>query len=89
MQVQCLGQEDPLGEGMATHSNILAWKIPWTEDPGELWSIGSQRVRQDRSNLEHTHSIYIHTHIYIYTHIYTHMHLSDDPAIAILSIYSK
>ena len=37
MQVQCLGQEDPLGEGMATHSNILAWKIPWTEDPGELW----------------------------------------------------
>ena len=68
MQVQCLGQEDPLGEGMATHSNILAWKIPWTEDPGELWSIGSQRVRHDRSNLEHTHSIYIHTHIYIYTH---------------------
>ena len=41
------GQEDPLEEGMATHSNILAWRIPWTEEPGGLPSIGSQRVRQD------------------------------------------
>ena len=36
MQVQSLGQEDPLREGMATHSNILAWEIPWTEEPGGL-----------------------------------------------------
>ena len=39
--VQSLGWEDPLEEGMATHSNILVWRIPWTEEPGRLWSIGS------------------------------------------------
>ena len=42
MQVQYLGQEDPLEKGMATHSSILAWKIPWTEEPGGLQSMGSQ-----------------------------------------------
>ena len=42
-----LGQEDPLEEVMLTHSSILAWRIPWTEDPGELQSIGSQRVRHN------------------------------------------
>ena len=47
MQVQCLGQEDPLEEGMATHSSVLAWRIPWTEEPDGLQSIGSQRVRYD------------------------------------------
>ena len=47
MQVQFLGQEDPLEEGMATHSSILAWKIPWTEKPGGLQSMGLQRVRHD------------------------------------------
>ena len=45
--VQSLGQEDPLEEGMATHSSIFAWEIPWTEEPGQLQSIGSQRVRHD------------------------------------------
>ena len=40
--VRSLGQEDPLEEGMATHSNILAWRIPWTEESGELQSMGSQ-----------------------------------------------
>ena len=45
--VRPLGREDPLEEGMATHSSILAWRIPWTEEPGGLWSIGSQRVRRD------------------------------------------
>ena len=45
--VLSLGQEDPLEEGMATHSSILAWRIPWTEEPGELQSMGSQRVRHD------------------------------------------
>ena len=44
MQVQFLGQEDPLEEGPATHSSILAWRIPWTEEPGRLQSMGSQRV---------------------------------------------
>ena len=48
IQIQSLGQEDPLGEGMATHSSILAWKIPWTEEPGGLQSMGSPRVRHDR-----------------------------------------
>ena len=47
--VQSLGQEDPLEEGMATHSSILAWRIPWTEEPGGLQSIGSHRVEHDRS----------------------------------------
>ena len=47
MRVQSLDQEDPLDEGMATHSSIFAWRIPWTEEPGGLQSIGSQRVRQD------------------------------------------
>ena len=41
------GQEEPLGKGMATHSSILAWRIPWTEEPGGLQSIGLQRVRHD------------------------------------------
>ena len=46
-QVQFLGREDPLGKGMATHSSILAWKSPWTEEPGGLQSVGSQRVGHD------------------------------------------
>ena len=45
--VQSLGQEEPLEEEMATHSSILAWEIPWTEEPGGLQCKGSQRVRQD------------------------------------------
>ena len=44
MPVQSLGQEDPLEEEMATHFSILAWEIPWTEEPGGLQFIGSQRV---------------------------------------------
>ena len=51
MQVQSLGGEDPLEEGMATHFSILAWRIPWTEKPGRLRSMGSQRVRHDQSDL--------------------------------------
>ena len=42
--VQFLGQEDPLEKGMTTHSSILAWRIPWTEEPGELESMGLQRI---------------------------------------------
>ena len=47
MQVRSLGWEDRLEEGLATYSNILAWIIPWTEEPGRLWSMGSQRVGYD------------------------------------------
>ena len=51
MQVQSLGQEDPLEEGMATHFSILAWRIPWTEEAGGLWSIGSQKVRHNLAHI--------------------------------------
>ena len=47
MQAQSLGREDPLEEGMAIYSSILAWRIPWTEEPGGLQSMGSQRVGHD------------------------------------------
>ena len=46
-QVLSLGQEDSLEKGMATHSSILAWRIPWTEEPGELQPMGLQRVGHD------------------------------------------
>jgi len=45
--VRSLDQEDPLEKEIATHSSTLAWKIPWTEEPGRLQSMGSQRVRHD------------------------------------------
>ena len=45
--VPSLGWEDSLEKGMATHSSVLAWRIPWAEEPGGLQSMGSQRVRQD------------------------------------------
>ena len=47
MQVGSLGQEDPLEEGMAIHSSILAWRIPWTEDPGRLQFMGLHSVGHD------------------------------------------
>ena len=46
-RIQSLGQEDPLEEGVATHSSLLARRIPWTEEPGGLQSMGLQRVRHD------------------------------------------
>ena len=54
MRVWSLGREDPLEEGMASHSSILAWKIPWTEVPGRLQSMGSQRAGHNWSNLTPT-----------------------------------
>ena len=53
--VQSLGQEDPLEKKMVTHSRILAWRIPWTEEPGGLPSMGSQRVRHNRAINFHFH----------------------------------
>ena len=46
-RIQSLGGEDPLEKGMATHSSIVAWRIPWTEEPGGLLCMGSQRVGHD------------------------------------------
>ena len=54
LRVQFLGWEDPLEEGMATHSSILAWSFPWTENSGRLQSIESQRVGLNGSDLAHT-----------------------------------
>ena len=48
-RVRSLGGEDPLEEGMATQSSILAWRLPWTEEPGGLQSMGSQRVRKGQT----------------------------------------
>ena len=53
MWVQSLDQEDPLKKEMAAHSSIVAWEIPWTEEPGGLRSMGSQGVRHDLA-AEHT-----------------------------------
>ena len=61
MRVWSLGREVPLEKEMATHSSILAWKIPWTEEPGRLQSMGSQGVRHDWVT-----SLYIHCHIYFF-----------------------
>ena len=55
MWVRYVVWEDPLEEGMATHSSVLAWRIPWTEEPGGLQSIGSQRVGHEQSDLAGTH----------------------------------
>ena len=51
MEVRTLGWEDPPEEGIATHSSILAWESPWTEEPGRLQSLGSQRVGHNQSDL--------------------------------------
>ena len=51
MPVQSLGRDDPLEEEMATHSSILAWEIPWTEDPDRLQSVGLQRVGHDLAHM--------------------------------------
>ena len=61
-RVQSLGQEDPLNEEMATHSSILAWKIPWTEESGGLQSTGSQRAGHDWAHTRiypHCFSVYL------------------------------
>ena len=57
MQIPSLGREDPLEEEMAPHSSVFAWRIPWTEEPGELKSMESQRVRHDLV-AEYTHNNY-------------------------------
>ena len=56
--VKSLGQEDPLEEGMATHSRILVWRIPWTEEPSGFQSIKSHRIRHNGRNLACMHTDY-------------------------------
>ena len=68
-QVQFLGWEDPLEKGMATHCTILAWRIPWTGEPGELQSMGSQRVGHDWLSDYYTHT-HTHTHTRMYRSCY-------------------
>ena len=72
-QIRSLGQEDPLEEGMATHSSILAWRIPWTEEPGRLQSTGSQRVGHDWATVTYSlnlsvasppHCAYVHSYLH-------------------------
>ena len=65
MWVLSLGWEDPLEEEMASQSGILAWRIPWTEDPVRLWSMGLQRVGQD----------WMFAHARAHTHTHTHTHI--------------
>ena len=64
LQVRSLGGEDPLEEGMETHSSILAWRISWTEEPGGLQSTGSQRVGHDWStNTSHFHAFPVQSYM--------------------------
>ena len=65
--VRSLGWEDPLEEGMATHSSVLAWRIPWTEEPGRQQFIGHKE--------SDTTEVTEHTCIYVYTNIYTHIYM--------------
>ena len=62
MQVGSLGREDALEKEMVTHSSILAWEIPWTEEPGELQSMGSQRVRHNLATKQQQHIALDHIH---------------------------
>ena len=62
-QVWSLGWENPLEEGMATYSRILAWRIPWTEEPGGLQCIGSRRVRHNWAQYSIVKNKHTHTHI--------------------------
>ena len=73
IRVRFLGQENPLEEGMATHSSLLAWRIPWTEEPCGLQSMGSQRLRHDWAT---NTSLHTHFHSFLdvwFTYTYTYI----------------
>ena len=72
-RVRSLGWEDPLEKTMATYSSILAWWIPWTEEPGKLQSMRLQRVRHDWVTNTHTH-IHMRARAHTHTHTHTHTH---------------
>ena len=65
-QIQSLGREDLLEKEMATHSSILAWKIPWTEEPGRLQSMGSQKVRATSTTEQLHFLLFFNTYAIIY-----------------------
>ena len=67
-QVQSLGWEDPLDKEMATHSSILAWKIPWSEKPDKLQSMGSQRVQHDSQKWLHFCMLFIYVWMSVITY---------------------
>ena len=71
MWVRSLGQEDPLEEGMAMHSSIVAWRISWTGELGGLQSIESPRVGHDWNDLTFVHAHNTHTHTHTHTHSYS------------------
>ena len=81
--IQSLGQEDPLEEEMTTHTSILAWEIPWTEELGGLQSMGSQNSQTGLSLhavLYEDTCTHTHTYIHTYTHAHTHTgQISDLP----------
>ena len=67
-QVRSLNLEDPLKEEMATHSSVLAWRIPWTEEPGGLQSMGPQKVGHNcATESAHVHARHTHTHTHTHT----------------------
>ena len=76
-QVRSLGREDSLEKGMAIHSSILAWRIPWTQDPGGLQSMGSQIVRHNRLTNTYTHNILSQFSVWS---LYSSLHPKHSPA---------
>ena len=67
--VRFLGWEDPLEKEIATHSSILAWEIPWTEEPGGLWSMELKRIRHDLATKQQQYSYaHMHTHHIFFIH---------------------
>ena len=85
IQVRSLGQEDLLENGMATHSSVVAWRIPWTEEPGGLQqSMGSQRVKHNRATF--TFTLYRPLSILSTVHTCTHLVLTADYAVLLLCL---
>ena len=78
MWVQSPGQEDPLEEEIETQSSVLAWKIPYAEEPGRLQTMRSQRVGHDWAHT-HTHTQSTHTHTHTHTHSHTDRHTTQAP----------
>ena len=78
-RVWFLGWEDPLEKGMANHSSILAWEIPWTERPGGLQSMGLQRVGHDWvTNALHTHFFRFHFFLVLISNVICHCHTFEE-----------
>ena len=79
--VRSLGWEHPLEKCIATHSSIQAWRIPWTEEPGGLLSMGLQRIKHDWASKHSIYSIHPSIHLSIYPSIYSSIHTCIHPSI--------